>query len=149
MFVRPNPQNPIRPQIVLLDHGLYNTIPGEFREKFSKFYKALVMRDDKYVEEYCKELGIEDHKLYASIILMQNYDSMMQGSEIQDALQHRKDGKITTKEWEHWEKLGKEHSKKWQNITEKMPFEMHLIMRSSFILGSINSELGVFKFLVF
>jgi aarF domain-containing kinase len=122
---------------------LYNPLPREFREKFSKFYKALVMRDEKYVEEYCKELGIDDHKLYASLILMQNYDTMMQGHEIQDMFQN---GKFSTKEWEQWEKLGKEHNKKFRNIAEKMPFEMNLILRSSFILGSINAELGVLKF---
>lgn len=55
-------------QIVLLDHGLYQSLQEDHRIALSHMWKAIVMNDRKKMETYSKQLGVEDHILLAEIL---------------------------------------------------------------------------------
>eukprot|EP00658_Telonema_sp_P-2_P031870 TRINITY_DN23756_c0_g1_i1.p1 TRINITY_DN23756_c0_g1~~TRINITY_DN23756_c0_g1_i1.p1 ORF type:complete len:356 (+),score=81.14 TRINITY_DN23756_c0_g1_i1:2-1069(+) len=42
VLVRPHPSDPRRPQLVLLDHGLYKELDPEFRLRYSRLWKGMI-----------------------------------------------------------------------------------------------------------
>ena len=75
VFIRQNPKDKSSPQVVILDHGLYRTLSDDFRRKYSNFWVSIVLNDREGMENYCKSLGINDYRLYASMLMMQGLDS--------------------------------------------------------------------------
>ena len=76
IFIRPHPDTPSDFQVVLLDHGLYAEIGDEFRKQFATFWKHVVLGDDEVVKSICDEWGVRHHKLFSSLMLLQNYDAV-------------------------------------------------------------------------
>ena len=68
IFVRPNPKDPERPQIVLLDHGFYGTCSNAFRRQFCKLWYALATLDYVTVKKISYELGINEYYRYLPIL---------------------------------------------------------------------------------
>ena len=54
-MVRRGPRG--KPELVLLDHGLYRELSEPFRQSFCRFWRALVMQDREGVMKYGKEVG--------------------------------------------------------------------------------------------
>lgn len=46
-------------QLVLLDHGLYDTIKGDHRRALCQLYKAIIMNDEDAMDSYSQKLGVE------------------------------------------------------------------------------------------
>jgi aarF domain-containing kinase len=76
IFLRPNPDRPEDFQVVLLDHGLYVDIHSELRKNFATYWKYLVLQDTKKLEELCQIMQIKHPHLFASMMLMQSFDSI-------------------------------------------------------------------------
>ncbi|KAF8681603.1 ABC1 family [Rhizoctonia solani] len=49
-LVRPNPENPKIPQVVLIDHGLYVTLPEKFRKEYATLWRSLFIGDLDAIE---------------------------------------------------------------------------------------------------
>ncbi|KAL1924982.1 uncharacterized protein VTP21DRAFT_4636 [Calcarisporiella thermophila] len=73
VFVRPHPHRPSRPQIVVLDHGLYIHESEEFRRQYCQLWKALFMMDTKKVNDICQKWGIRESEMFASFTLQRPY----------------------------------------------------------------------------
>lgn len=48
-----------KPQIVLLDHGLYEEMPPELRKSLCQFWEAIVLKDVGKMQKYAKELNVQ------------------------------------------------------------------------------------------
>lgn len=68
ILVRPNPTSK-GPQVVLLDHGLYQTFPDDLRVPYCKLWRALLVRNRKDIEKYGRMLGAGEYYNLLSIIL--------------------------------------------------------------------------------
>nr|CAG4710374.1 unnamed protein product [Naegleria fowleri] len=130
VFVRRSPTNPKEPQIVLLDHGLYKEFTEDFRVGYAKFVKSVVMNDEKGMKEYCDSLGVKDYKLYASLLMMQSYDSLDEGE------------KFDVDNWAEYEKILQEQKDEIINIYKSMPADMLFVGRADNILRALNKDLG-------
>lgn len=62
-------ENKGKPQIVLLDHGFYRTMPNDFRISFCQLWKALVTFDYVTVEFISHSLGLGEYYRYLPLIL--------------------------------------------------------------------------------
>lgn len=62
IFVRPNPDQTaaVKEQLVLLDHGLYRELDEEFRKNHCDLWRAMLMRDNKLLQECGDKLKIGD-----------------------------------------------------------------------------------------
>jgi aarF domain-containing kinase len=69
IIIRPNPISPEKPQLVLLDHGLYVQVDDEFRKEWSSLWKGLLMADFSEVERTAKKWGVGLPDLFASVAL--------------------------------------------------------------------------------
>ncbi|KAL9645025.1 hypothetical protein ABK040_004518 [Willaertia magna] len=135
LLIRKHPNRKGKVQLVLLDHGLYQTLDSTFRINFCKLWKALVLKDDEVIKEYCKNYGIDDYQLYASFVLMRGY-----GDDVPVGLGTH----ATRQELEQFvEQLVSERMNQFTNLIRNIPNEMLLIMRTNNALRFINQQLGI------
>ncbi|KAI9819290.1 MAG: hypothetical protein M1827_007447 [Pycnora praestabilis] len=71
IFIRRLPSG--QPELVLIDHGLYITLPPEFRHQYCLFWKSLMTFDNKTLGEIVKKWGINNADIFASATLMRPY----------------------------------------------------------------------------
>ncbi|XP_018567138.1 uncharacterized aarF domain-containing protein kinase 5 isoform X2 [Anoplophora glabripennis] len=55
-------------QLILLDHGLYQTISDKDRIALGYMWKAIVLNDLVNMKKYANELGVENYELFAEIL---------------------------------------------------------------------------------
>ncbi|KAK3331054.1 ABC1 family-domain-containing protein [Apodospora peruviana] len=72
IFIRRLPNG--KPELVLIDHGLYVYMSDKFRHEYGVFWKALMTLDNKKISEVTAEWGIKAADLFASATLMRPYE---------------------------------------------------------------------------
>lgn len=68
ILVRPNLKDRSKPQVVLLDHGLYCKMDEKSRLNFGKLWYALNTFDYKTVKEVSYKLGINEYYRYLPML---------------------------------------------------------------------------------
>lgn len=71
IFIRRLPSG--KPELVLIDHGLYVQMKPEFRHQYSLFWKSLMTFDNKVISQVTQKWGIKDPDVFASGTLMKPY----------------------------------------------------------------------------
>ena len=71
IFIRRLPSG--KPELVLIDHGLYIHMKPEFRHQYSLFWKSLLTFDNRTLGEIVKSWGIKNTDIFASATLMRPY----------------------------------------------------------------------------
>ncbi|WVO18224.1 hypothetical protein L204_105931 [Cryptococcus depauperatus] len=74
LLVRPHPTKANKPQLILVDHGLYIDLPNQFKEDYCKLWRSLFVQDISTMESIAKKWGIAlDVNLFASAILLRPF----------------------------------------------------------------------------
>lgn len=71
IFIRRLPSG--KPELVLIDHGLYIHMSPNFRHQYSLFWKSLMTFDNKTLSEIVQSWGINNADIFASATLMRPY----------------------------------------------------------------------------
>ena len=71
IFIRRLPSG--KPELVLIDHGLYVQLKPAFRHQYSLFWKSLMTFDNKTLGEIVQSWGINNADIFASATLMRPY----------------------------------------------------------------------------
>ena len=71
IFIRRKPSG--KPELVLIDHGLYVHLQPEFRHQYSLFWKSLMTFDNKTVGKIAQSWGAQNADIFASATLMRPY----------------------------------------------------------------------------
>jgi len=71
IFIRRLPSG--KPELVLIDHGLYIHMRPDFRHQYSLFWKSLMIFDNKTLGTITKSWGINNPDMFASATLMRPY----------------------------------------------------------------------------
>ena len=61
VLLREHPSKKGKPQIVLVDHGLYKKLDGDFTEAYARLWKGIVMANIPDIQSACEDLGV--HKM--------------------------------------------------------------------------------------
>ena len=86
MHADPHPGNllvrghPSDPQIVLLDHGLYQELPTETRQPLARVWQAVVEDNHPDMKQYSRILGVQDYRLFC-MAMTQRYVGYAPGDE--------------------------------------------------------------------
>ncbi|KAK7387453.1 hypothetical protein VNO78_28271 [Psophocarpus tetragonolobus] len=88
LLVRPLPSSKAsiwgrrKPQLILLDHGLYKELDIETRTNYASLWKALVFADANAIKEYSTKLGAgEDlYALFAGVLTMRPWNRVVDPS---------------------------------------------------------------------
>ena len=52
------------PELILLDHGLYETVPSDIRQPLARVWQGVVENDHNSMKKYSNELGVNDYRLF-------------------------------------------------------------------------------------
>ncbi|BDD63456.1 hypothetical protein MPDQ_005225 [Monascus purpureus] len=71
IFIRRQPSG--KPELVLIDHGLYIQMDTKFRHQYAQLWKALLAFDNSTINTIVKEWGVNNADIFASAVLMKPY----------------------------------------------------------------------------
>ncbi|KAL2008963.1 hypothetical protein VTN00DRAFT_7157 [Thermoascus crustaceus] len=71
IFVRRKPSG--KPELVLIDHGLYIHMDPEFRHQYARFWKGLLTFNNDTIGEIVRGWGVNNTDMFASVTLMRPY----------------------------------------------------------------------------
>ncbi|KAI1827736.1 ABC1 family-domain-containing protein [Xylaria intraflava] len=72
IFIRRLPSG--KPELVLIDHGLYVYMSRKFRQQYALFWKSLMTFDNKTITDISEQWGIKAPDLFASATLLRPYE---------------------------------------------------------------------------
>eukprot|EP00696_Hemimastix_kukwesjijk_P006925 gnl/Hemi2/18768_TR6209_c0_g1_i1.p1 gnl/Hemi2/18768_TR6209_c0_g1~~gnl/Hemi2/18768_TR6209_c0_g1_i1.p1 ORF type:complete len:530 (-),score=98.10 gnl/Hemi2/18768_TR6209_c0_g1_i1:123-1712(-) len=129
IFVRQNPQHPSRPQIVLLDHGLYREIDPTFRLNYCRLWRSMILRDEKAVLESATALGLSKYAAFLPLIFThRSLDSKVAlGGKLSDADKLKLNAPTTVVKVNHF--------------LETLPRDLLFILRTSNLVRGLNLAL--------
>jgi aarF domain-containing kinase len=86
VLVRTHPHRPHRPQMVLVDHGLYRQLQPEFQLQYARLWRGLFLADLDGIREACRDMGIvgadrDSHALFAGILTARPFDEVIERSK--------------------------------------------------------------------
>lgn len=127
-----------KPQLVLLDHGLYKTISPELRENYAGLWKALVFADIPRIKEYGVKVGAgEDlYVLFAGVLTMRPWDEIVVGTIDHLNLPDTPEGKAEIQNY------ASQYFVEFTELLRRLPREVLLLLKTNDCLRAVDNELG-------
>ena len=134
LFVRSQPGDPSKPQLVILDHGLYRELDESFRVTFCNLWTSILQRDMSGVQKCATALGARPYAKYFPLIFTlrplesrSRFDGRLSPEERRDLKQELKKLDLT-------------------NVTEFMkllPRDMLFVFRITNLVRALNKAVQV------
>ncbi|KAF5284670.1 hypothetical protein FQA39_LY16952 [Lamprigera yunnana] len=118
-------------QLVLLDHGLYQTISKNDRIALSHMWKAIVLCDHEKMKRFSTELGVEDYEMFAEIL-----------TQIPLKYKKFKFTRLTDDDIKHIKQFAAERFELVMAVLRQMPSQLLLILRNLNTIRSITMDHG-------
>jgi aarF domain-containing kinase len=139
LLIRPMPGSPRRPQLVLLDHGLYRTVPHELRLNYARLWRALIFGDEAGIRKYSEKMNVGGHyKLWAAMLTTKTWDRIAEAGKKGDltAFNMREGDRERTRA------NAKAYADEISVVLRKMPRELLLVLKTNDCLRSVDTALG-------
>ncbi|CAC5395545.1 ADCK [Mytilus coruscus] len=130
VFIRKGADN--KAELVLLDHGLYDTLTPQNRQSLSLLFKAIVLKDEDKMMKYSKELGVDDYHVLGEIIVQR---------PIQRETLHLPN-KLSDEDLEYIRLRAQQHFDSIMIVLKEMPRSLLLIIRNMNTVRAICREHG-------
>lgn len=137
VLVRPNPDNPKVPQLVLIDHGLYVELPEKFRKEYSTLWRSLFVGDLESIENIAESWGIRkgNANLFSSAILLRPHRVQKQDRNQEEHVEE------PTDQYSQQVML-KEKLKTFLEFQDLIPRELIFVGRAQRMIQANNQSLG-------
>ncbi|XP_022904105.1 uncharacterized aarF domain-containing protein kinase 5 [Onthophagus taurus] len=119
-----------KPQIVLLDHGLYENLDESTRTSLSYMWKAIVFRNIGQMKKYASELQVEDPETLAEILTQRPFRGFSMGM------------KMSSAEMDYMTKKAQLRFDKIMKVLRDMPRPLLLVVRNLNTIRSIVHDHG-------
>ncbi|XP_065324193.1 uncharacterized aarF domain-containing protein kinase 5-like isoform X2 [Gordionus sp. m RMFG-2023] len=134
------------PEIVVLDHGLYDYLPPKDRLALCHFWTSILTRDEKKLQKYSNRLGVKDYVSFAEILLQRPLRSFRSLDNLNKGKMSSSSSlftdKLSSSDLELIKIITKNHFDKIMSILKDMPKQMLLIMRNMNTIRAITLEHG-------
>ncbi|BFZ13058.1 hypothetical protein BsWGS_16096 [Bradybaena similaris] len=119
-------------QLVLLDHGLYDSLQGDHRRALCQLYKAIIMKDEEAMIENANRLGVKDYELFSEILVQRpiKRQSMYLPTRLSQA------------ELEYIKQMAQKHFDRIMVILREIPRPFLLVIRNLNIIRAIIRDHG-------
>ncbi|KXJ79918.1 hypothetical protein RP20_CCG027554 [Aedes albopictus] len=131
VFVRKDPSSG-RPQLVLLDHGLYGNLTPEVRANLCRFWEAIVLKDHKEMTRFAAALNVQDYRTFAEILLQRPLE--LKSSKLRTRLSEEDLAYMTQQAKEHFDKV--------MQTLRSMPRNLIFVLRNLNTIRAIAREHG-------
>lgn len=128
-----------KPELVLIDHGLYITMPDKFRKEYALFWRSLMTFDNATIAKVTGEWGINAPDIFASATLMRPYQGGDGKTMSEIRALSKKEQRV--RQYEMQQKMRKSVREILGN-QEKFPQELIFIGRNMRIVQGNNQYLG-------
>lgn len=134
-----------KPQLVLFDHGLYKQIDDDFRLKYARLWKSLLIADIGGIKESCSSLGVEEmYPLLAAMLTSRPFDEIMERSKsrsftTKDAASMSMDANADAAMIRGY---AQQYLKEIIQMLDKVPRQMLLLFKMNDCLRHIDHALG-------
>ncbi|XP_058668537.1 uncharacterized aarF domain-containing protein kinase 5 [Ammospiza caudacuta] len=121
-----------RAQLVLLDHGLYETLSERDRVSLCGLWRSIVMRDHDGMRDRAEELGVKDYLLFSEMLLQRplSRDSRLLG------------GHLSAEEREYMRSMAARRFPHVVQVLRQLPRPMLLVFRNINTVRSVHGALG-------
>ena len=83
-----------RPQLVILDHGLYRRIPDALRLDYCKLWRSILLGDAPGIQRYSTRMGAGGmYQLWASMLTTRSWDKILEAGDDIETLRVRVDAR--------------------------------------------------------
>ena len=125
------------PEIQLLDHGLYVTLPEKFRYCYSNLWISIINANPSEIKKWAQELGAGDlFPLLACMLASKPWESLISG------LTRAGKKQDSRKEKEMLRKYAVEYFPQIASILARVNREMLLVLKTNDLLRGIETALG-------
>lgn len=131
ILVRPNPKDPRRPQLVLLDHGFYRQYDKKFMKNYCKLWQSIVLQDYDKMKEISDDFGIGEYYKYLPLVLLWRSKNTKKLGEL---IAEEDRVKLQKQELVSFEIIN--------YIMQRIPEHMIFIIRASNLIAIHNTTLG-------
>ncbi|EOA26863.1 hypothetical protein CARUB_v10022955mg [Capsella rubella] len=143
LIVRPDPSGKRniygkrKPQLVLLDHGLYKELDFNTRFHYASLWKALVFSDAKAIKEHSTKLGAGDdlYVLFAGILTMRPWKQVIDTSVDHLVIQGSKE------DVSELQMYASQYFSEISELLRRLPRVILLMLKTNDCLRSVNNEL--------
>ncbi|XP_051871464.1 uncharacterized aarF domain-containing protein kinase 5 isoform X1 [Pristis pectinata] len=132
VLVRKGPDG--KAELVLLDHGLYETLSAEDRVSLCKLWRSIVLLNDAAMKKYSKELGVKDYFLFCEILMQRPINMKETAFHLANILTHE--------ERAYMQDMANNHFDRIIQVLKDLPRPMLLVFRNINTVRSINTILG-------
>ncbi|XP_075583564.1 LOW QUALITY PROTEIN: putative aarF domain-containing protein kinase 5 [Pelecanus crispus] len=130
VLVRRGPDG--KAQLVLLDHGLYESLSERDRASLCQLWRAIVLRDAAAMKRRSAELGVQDHLLFCELLLQRPLRATR--AALADAL--------TREERAYMQEMAARRFPRVLAVLRALPRPMLLVFRNINTVRSIHAALG-------
>ncbi|KAK3996979.1 ABC1 family-domain-containing protein [Cladorrhinum sp. PSN332] len=138
MFFRRLPNG--KPELVLIDHGLYVYMSDTFRHDYGRFWKALMTFDNKEISEIAQGWGVKGAEMFASATLMRPYEGG--DKKMQKELLKVMENKTASERSYEMQRKMKQGIRDMLQDEDKWPKELIFISRNMRIVQANNAVMG-------
>jgi aarF domain-containing kinase len=132
-----------KPQMVLVDHGLYKDIDDEFRVNYACLYQSLMLADVEGIKAACGKLGLDqrNYALLAAMLTARPFDEILERSKKKTLSQagieahSRKDRAVI-------QGYAQRYLGDILNLIKSLPRQMLLLLKMNDCLRHIDYALG-------
>nr|XP_021405692.1 uncharacterized aarF domain-containing protein kinase 5 [Lonchura striata domestica] len=126
MLVRRGPDG--RAQLVLLDHGLYETLSERDRLALCGLWRAIVLRDREGMRERAAELGVQDYFLFCEMLMQRPLS--------------RHSGRLSAAERGYMRGMAARRFPQVLRVLRALPRPMLLVFRNINTVRSVHGAMG-------
>uniref|UniRef100_A0A8C3LNB8 AarF domain containing kinase 5 n=1 Tax=Chrysolophus pictus TaxID=9089 RepID=A0A8C3LNB8_CHRPC len=119
-------------QLVLLDHGLYETLSERDRRALCQLWRAVVLRDDNAMRSHSAALGVKDYFLFCEILMQRP----LRGGQLSLG------NVLTREETAYMREMAAQRFGEVMEVLRALPRPMLLVFRNINTVRSINAALG-------
>eukprot|EP00891_Asterochloris_glomerata_P006292 jgi/Astpho2/6292/e_gw1.00089.9.1_t len=126
-----------RPQLILLDHGLYRSITDQFRHDYACLWQALIFSDVEGIKKYSAAMNAGDmYPLFAGMLTQRPWDQVTRRSW--DHLNLKRDDA----EREMIMSTSQQFAKEISALLQRVPRALLLLLKTNDCLRAIDVALG-------
>ncbi|GAW22432.1 hypothetical protein ANO14919_119690 [Xylariales sp. No.14919] len=138
IFIRRLPSG--KPELVLIDHGLYVYMAPKFRQQYALFWKSLMTFDNKTIADISEQWGIKAPDIFASATLMRPYEGG--DGSTKESLTRELSGKTQAERHYEMQQRMKQGIRDVLADEDKWPKELVFIGRNMRIVQGNNQFMG-------
>ena len=137
LLVRSHPYHKGKPQVVLLDHGLYRELREEFRIGYARLWRGLIVGDENTIKEECQKMNSGPaYTLLAAMLTMRPWDDIVSDDV------NRLKNKNTKGEAVMLRGYAKKYFKHIVKLLGDVDSDMLLLLKTNDCLRHVDKKLG-------